>query len=259
MNSDVTAQRSVQAQLLRSQRLESLGTLAGGIAHDLNNVLSPILMGVEGLSFHDPDVSTTTILEIIKASAQRGASIVRQILNFARGMEGARGEVQLKHVLREIEEIVRETFDRSITVKSTIPRDLWCVMGDATQLHQVVMNLCVNARDAMPGGGELCLCAENTQLDSAYAQMNIEAKPIRYVVMTVHDSGMGMTREVQEKFFTLSSRQKSRERDRLGLSSARSIVKSHGRFRQRYKRQRPGRHVQGLYIPAVEHGGAPSG
>ena len=107
VNSDVTAQRSIQGQLLRSQRLESLGTLAGGIAHDLNNVLSPILMGMEALSFHNPDISTLKIVEIIKTSAQRGADIVRQILNFTRGVEGEHGEVQLKHLVREIEGVVR--------------------------------------------------------------------------------------------------------------------------------------------------------
>src|SRR5208337_3231891 len=118
VKSDVTAKRSIEAQLLRSQRLESLGTLAGGIAHDLNNVLAPILMGIEGLSFRNPDDSVQKILSIIKTSAQRGANIVRQILNFARGMEGNIGEIQLKHVIREIESIIQETFPKSIALKA---------------------------------------------------------------------------------------------------------------------------------------------
>ena len=254
VNSDVTAQRSVQAQLLRSQRLESLGTLAGGIAHDLNNVLSPILMGVEGLSFHNPNVATQKILEIIKTSAQRGADIVRQILNFARGMEGKHGEVQLKHVIREIEGIVRETFARSIVLKSEIPRDLWTVTGDATQLHQVLMNLCVNARDAMPDGGWLSLSASNVQLDEAYAQMNIEAKPIRYVVLKVEDTGTGMSPGVLEKifdpFFTTKEVGKGTG---LGLSTTRSIVKSHGGFINVYSEPGKGTSFK-VYLPAVEQG-----
>ena len=254
VNSDVTAQRSIQAQLLRAQRLESLGTLAGGIAHDLNNVLSPILMGVEGLSFHNPNASSKKILEIIKTSAQRGADIVRQILNFARGMEGTHGEVQLKHVVREIEGVIRETFLRSIVLKSEIPRDLWTITGDATQLHQVLMNLCVNARDAMPDGGGLTLSATNVQLDEAYAQMNIEAKPIRYVVLKVEDTGTGMHAGVLEKifdpFFTTKEPGKGTG---LGLSTVRSIVKNHGGFINVYSEPGKGTSFK-VYLPAAEQG-----
>jgi hypothetical protein len=254
VNSDVTAQRSTQAQLLRAQRLESLGTLAAGIAHDLNNVLSPILMGAEGLSFHNPNASSKKIIEIIKTSAQRGADIVRQILNFARGMEGTHGEVQLKHVAREIEGIVQETFARSIVLKSAIPRDLWTITGDATQLHQVLMNLCVNARDAMPDGGLLTLSASNIQLDETYAQMNIEAKPIRYVVLKVEDTGTGMPAGVLEKifdpFFTTKEPGKGTG---LGLSTVRSIVKNHGGFINVYSEPGKGASFK-VYLPAAEQG-----
>ena len=254
VNTDVTAQRSIQAQLLSSQRLESLGTLAGGIAHDLNNVLSPILMGVEGLSFHNPDPSTAKIIDIIKTSAQRGANIVRQILNFARGLEGKHGEVQLKHVLREIEGIIQETFDKSITLESSLPKDLWPIMGDATQMHQVLMNLCVNARDAMPSGGELTISAANIQLDEAYAKMNIEAKPIRYVVLTVEDTGTGMPPGVKERifdpFFTTKEPGKGTG---LGLSTAHSIVKNHGGFINVYSERGKGTSFK-VYLPAAEQG-----
>ena len=252
VNTDVSAQRSIQAQLLRSQRLESLGTLAGGIAHDLNNVLSPIMMGVEGLSFHDADPATQKILEIIKTSAQRGANIVRQILNFARGMEGKVGEVQVKHILREIEGMVRETFQRSIMLKTDIPRDLWTVMGDATQLHQVLMNLCVNARDAMPEGGELTVEASNVQLDEAYVKLNVDARPIRYVVLKVEDTGSGMPPQLLEKifdpFFTTKAPGKGTG---LGLSTVRSIVQSHGGFVHVYSQVGKGTSFK-VYIPAAE-------
>jgi len=254
VNSDVTARRSVEAQLLRSQRLESLGTLAGGIAHDLNNVLSPILMGVEGLSFHNPDDSTRNILTIIKTSAQRGANIVRQILNFARGMEGNYGELQLKHVLREIEDIIRETFPRSVALKMEIPLDLWPVVGDATQLHQVLMNLAVNARDAMPNGGWLTISAENVQLDEAYAQMNIEARPVRYVVLMVEDTGTGIPAGALEKifdpFFTTKEPGKGTG---LGLSTVRSIARSHGGFINAYSEPGKGASFK-VYVPAAEQG-----
>jgi PAS domain S-box-containing protein len=256
VNTDVTQQRSTQAQLLRSQRLESLGTLAGGIAHDLNNVLSPILMGVEGLSFHNRDVSSQKILEIIKASAQRGANIVRQILNFARGMEGTKGEVQVKHVLREIEGIVRETFDRSILLRNDFPKDLWTVVGDATQLHQVLMNLCVNARDAMPEGGELTIAAANVKLDEAYARMHIEAKPIRYVMLRVEDTGTGMPPGVLEKIFDpFYTTKPIGKGSGLGLATVRSIVQSHGGFVSVYSQVGKGTSFK-AYIPAAEQGSA---
>ena len=160
VNTDVTERRAIQSQLLRVQRLESLGTLAGGIAHDLNNVLQPILMGVEGLELKSPDENSRHTLEIMRTAAQRGAGIIRQVLGFARGIEGERVEVQPKHVLREVEQIVRETFPKSIEIVATIPKDLWPIIGDATQMHQMLMNLCVNARDAMPEGEAHPLCGE---------------------------------------------------------------------------------------------------
>jgi PAS domain S-box-containing protein len=257
VNSDVTSRRAIEAQLLRAQRLESLGTLAGGIAHDLNNVLSPILMGVEGLSYKLDDAGTRGILDIIKTSAQRGANIVRQILNFARGMEGDFGELQLKHVLREIEAIMRETFPKSIALKTDIPGDLWPLRGDATQLHQVLMNLAVNARDAMPGGGALSLGAQNVHLDKTYAQMNIDARPIRYVVLRVDDTGTGMPPQILEKifdpFFTTKAPGKGTG---LGLSTVRSIVKSHGGFITVASEPGKGTTFR-VHIPATEQGEGP--
>ena len=257
VHTDVTLQRSTEAQLLRSQRLESLGTLAGGIAHDLNNVLSPILMGVEGLALYARDPAARRILDIIRSSAQRGAAVVRQILNFARGMEGKRGEVQLKHVLREIEGIVRETFDKSILVKNEAPKDLWPVVADVTQVHQVLMNLVVNARDAMPDGGHLTIAAANVRLDDTYVKMNLDARPIPYVVLTVEDTGSGMPEKVLEKiwdpFFTTKPPGKGTG---LGLSTVRSIVKSHGGFVTVYSQAGRGTSFK-VYLPASEQGAAP--
>jgi len=254
VKTDITAKRSIEAQLLRSQRLESLGTLAGGIAHDLNNVLAPILMGIEGLSFRNPDASVRSILSIIKSSAQRGANIVRQILNFARGMEGDIGEIQLKHVLREVEDIIRETFPKSIALKTDIAKDLWPVNADATQLHQVLMNLCVNARDAMPNGGGISVSAENASLDETYARMNIEAQPIKYVVVKVEDTGTGMAPGVLERifdpFFTTKEPGKGTG---LGLSTVHSIVKSHGGFVTVYSELNKGTSFK-VYIPAADQG-----
>ena len=231
VETDVTERRSVQAQLFRAQRLESLGTLAGGIAHDLNNVLSPILMGVEGLGLQSHDQMSKKMLEIIKASALRGANIVRQVLSFARGAEGERSEVQLKHIIREVVQIMEETFPKSIEIRSEIPKDLPTITANATEIHQVLMNLCVNARDAMPDGGMLTLSVEQVRLDETYARMNVEAKPMDYVVLNVADTGTGMAPSLVEKIFDpFFTTKKPGKGTGLGLSVTRTIVKNHGGF-----------------------------
>jgi two-component system cell cycle sensor histidine kinase/response regulator CckA len=259
VNTNVTEKRTLEAQLLRVQRLESLGTLAGGVAHDLNNVLTPILMGVEGLSLQHQDEHTRRILEIIRTATQRGANIVQQVLSFARGVTGERTVVQLKHALREVQNIIQETFPRSIEIRGTIDKNLWPVQGDVTQLHQVLMNLCVNARDAMPQGGILSLAADNIALDEAYARMNLEARPIRYVVLKVEDNGIGMAPEVLEKifdpFFTTKEPGKGTG---LGLSTTRSIVKTHQGFITVYSEVGKGSSFH-VYIPAAGQGSQESG
>jgi PAS domain S-box-containing protein len=254
VNTDVTEQRMIQQQLLRVQRLESLGTLAGGIAHDLNNILSPILMGAEVLSLQFPEGGSRKIMETMKTAALRGAGIVRQVLSFARGISGEHSEVQLKHVIREVEDLLRETFPKSIDIRSQIPKNLLPAVGDATQLHQVLMNLCVNARDAMPEGGTLTLSAENVELDEAYARMHIEARPIRYVALKVEDTGTGMAPGVIEKifdpFFTTKGPDKGTG---LGLSTAHSIAKSHRGFINVYSEVGKGTAFK-VYIPAADKG-----
>ena len=259
VNTDVTERRSIQLQLLRVQRLESIGTLAGGIAHDLNNVLTPILMGLEGLSLRHPDQGTRRILELMKTTVLRGASIVRQVLSFARGIEGERSEVQLKHVLREIAQIIEETFPRSIEIRSRVPKDLPPVWGDVTQIHQVLMNLCVNARDAMPDGGTLTLSAESVRLEESYAQTHVEAKPIAYVVLHVEDTGGGMGAEILDKifdpFFTTKDPGKGTG---LGLATCRSIVKSHAGFINVYSEVGKGSSF-GVYLPAMQQESVESG
>jgi len=252
VKTDVTARRATELQLLRTQRLESLGTLAGGIAHDLNNVLAPILLGAESLSMSGAvRPQSAKILAIMRTSAERGANIVKQILTFARGIEGEFGEIQLKHVLREVEEVVRETFPKSITVKADFARDLWPIIGDATQIHQVLLNLCVNARDAMPTGGLLTLSAWNAELDEAYARMNPEARPIHYAVLTVEDTGTGIAPDISEKifdpFFTTKELGKGTG---LGLSTTRSIVKDHGGFINAYSEINEGSSFK-VYIPSI--------
>lgn len=231
VDSDITDQKKIAEQYFRAQRMESIGTLAGGIAHDLNNVLSPIIMSLELLSARFPDAGSAELLSIVSASAQRGADMVRQVLSFARGVEGRRMELQLRHLIKEVEQIANDTFLKNIQVRSIIPNDLWTVVGDPTQIHQVLLNLCVNARDAMPYGGNLVISAGNRILDAQYAALNLEATAGPYVFLQVEDSGTGMPPAVIEKifdpFFTTKEAGKGTG---LGLSTSLAIVKSHGGF-----------------------------
>ncbi|HJY30561.1 MAG TPA: PAS domain S-box protein, partial [Pyrinomonadaceae bacterium] len=193
INTDVTEKKRMESQFLRAQRMESIGTLAGGIAHDLNNVLSPILMAIDMLQLRVADENSKKWFEVLRTNAERGASMVRQVLSFARGVEGERVALQPKHLIKEIVKILRETLPKSIEINFQVPNDLWIISADATQMHQVLMNLCVNARDAMPDGGSISIKADNVFVDENYARMHIEAKAGRFVVISVADTGPGMT------------------------------------------------------------------
>ncbi len=230
-NTEITQKKQLETQLLRTQRLESIGTLAGGIAHDLNNVLAPILMSVQLLERKLYDSQHLRLLKTLENNAQRGASLIKQLLSFARGIEGKRTLLQIKYLIAEIEQIVRETFPKSIQLNVNIASDLNYIYGDTTQLHQVLLNLVVNARDAMPKGGKLEISAENLPIDEYYAQTNVYAKTGAYIVVTVADTGIGMHPEIQERifepFFTTKEVGKGTG---LGLSTALGIVKNHGGF-----------------------------
>ena len=176
IDTDVTERKRFEHQFLRAQRLESLGTLAGGIAHDLNNVLTPIMMSIELLTMDETNKDRLEVLATIRSSARRGANMVKQVLSFARGVEGRHLDVQVTHLMREVAKIANDTFLKSIQVSTVIPDDLRTVSGDPTQLEQVLLNLCVNARDAMPEGGSLTLSAENIILDEHDALLNPEEK-----------------------------------------------------------------------------------
>ncbi|MGG6270219.1 hybrid sensor histidine kinase/response regulator [Leptolyngbya sp. AN03gr2] len=230
---DITEKKQLEAQFLRAQRLESLGTLAGGIAHDLNNILTPILAVLQLLPLKIPELSDQNrhLLKTAEASARRGADLIKQILTFARGVEGRRIALQLNHLLLEVKQIIEQTLPKSINITTNIDPNLWLISGDATQLHQVLMNLCVNARDAMPQGGTLTLKAENFSIDKQYARMHLDAKVGAYILVTVADTGMGIAPEhlhrIFDPFFTTEEVGKGTG---LGLSALLGIVKSHGGF-----------------------------
>jgi PAS domain S-box-containing protein len=252
INTDVTEKRVLEKQFLRAQRLESLGTLAGGIAHDLNNVLAPILMTASALELDESDPQRAEDLRDIHRAAQRGADIVKQLLSFARGVEGERMPVDLARLGKELRKIVRETFPKDITFELDIAPGLSLVEADATQIHQVLTNLCVNARDAMPRGGTLTVTMRPVVLDELYAQMNIDARPGPYVVITVADTGVGMAPHVLdhlfEPFFTTKDVGKGTG---LGLSTAHSIIKQHGGFIEVESELGRGARFK-VYLPAAE-------
>ncbi len=228
INTDITERRNLEQQFLRAQRLESIGTLAGGIAHDLNNILAPIMMSLELLrDLAGP--SGRDLVTSLEGNVRRGADLVRQVLTFARGLDGRREPVDLCGTLRDIEVLVRDTFPKSITLESHVETTSCLVLGDGTQLHQVLLNLVVNARDAMPDGGRLRLTLQRRTVDEPHEMQALGVAAGRYLVVSVQDDGEGMSPQVQqmvfEPFFTTKGVGKGTG---LGLSTVMSIVRGHG-------------------------------
>jgi signal transduction histidine kinase/CheY-like chemotaxis protein len=250
IDTDITEKKQLETNFLRAQRMESIGALAGGIAHDLNNILSPILMSTSLLRGTASDHESRQIIETVEGCAQRGADITKQLLTFARGQPGARVPLPLRHLLNEMRKIISETFPRNIQSRVNAPRDLWPVLGDSTQVHQALMNLCVNARDAMPNGGTLTLSAENLTLDEAFAATLPDAKPGAYVCAAVTDTGTGIPPENLERifdpFFTTKELGKGTG---LGLATVLGIVRGHGGFARVQSRVGQST-VFELYLPA---------
>ncbi len=252
VNTDITQKKQLESQFLRAQRLESIGTLSSGIAHDLNNVLAPILMTAQLLESQLHDERSKRLLPILINNAKRGANLVKQVLSFTRGMEGDRTLLQPKHLINEIKQVIEETFPKTIKLSEEIPQNLWMISGDATQLHQVLMNLCVNARDAMPKGGKLTIKAANFIVDENYAQMHLDAKVGSYLLISVADTGVGISPEILDRvfepFFTTKELGKGTG---LGLSTVLGIIKSHGGFINIQSDVNKGSDFQ-VYLPAQE-------
>jgi two-component system cell cycle sensor histidine kinase/response regulator CckA len=256
---DITEKKRTEEQLLRAQRMESIGTLAGGIAHDFNNILSPILMAADMLALDvPPDSDAMRWLDIIRQNGERGAELVRQVLTFARGMEGERVSVQLKHIIKDSVKILSQTLPKSIVLKYEIEPELKIIQADPTQIHQVLMNLAINARDAMPAGGELTIKANNVHLDENYAKVHIDATPGDYVLLTITDTGVGIAPEDQKRvfdpFFTTKEIGKGTG---LGLATTQTIVKSHGGFINLYSEKNKGTKFS-VYLPAAKTETAPA-
>jgi len=231
INTDVTEKKRLELEFFRAQRIESIGALAGGMAHDLNNALSPILMGLQLLQKQRLDEETHRMLSVMEQNTHRGADMVRQVLLFSRGRNSEKEPLSPGGLVREMERIARQTFPKSINVAALVPADLWTVLGNATQLHQVLLNLCVNARDAMPRGGELTLAADNVELGADEAARIPNGAPGRFVMLLVSDTGTGIPLEIQprifEPFFTTKP---AGQGTGLGLSTMSRIVGQHGGF-----------------------------
>lgn len=255
VSTDVTVFKNLQAQFYRAQRLESLGALAGGVAHDLNNILSPILMGAELLRMEPPDPSA--ILATMETNARRGAALVRQILSFARGSDGNELVVlQPGHLLKDLLRMARQTFPKSIEITAQVSADLHCVRADPTQLYQALLNLMVNARDAMASGGRLTVSAENRLLDEIFLAQEPGARAGAWVSVQVADTGVGMSPEtlarIWKPFFTTKAPGKGTG---LGLSTVAQIVKSHGGMIR--VDSQPGKgSVFSMFLPAAGASGA---
>jgi hypothetical protein len=252
INTDITEKKRMEEHVLRAQRMESIGTLAGGIAHDLNNVLTPIILAADTLQSNRHTQLNPQLLDMIHVNARRGAEIASQVLAFARGVEGKRAVLDLRHVLGEIAQIARQTFPRSIEVHAGSAQTPWPVSADPTQLHQVLLNLALNARDAMPQGGQLTLDTTNITVDEHTARLHSAAAPGRYVVLSVTDTGAGIAPQfidrVFEPFFTTKEVGKGTG---LGLSIVAGIVRSHGGFLN--VRSAPGQGARfEIYLPALQ-------
>jgi signal transduction histidine kinase len=252
MHTDITDRERLHEQFLRAQRMENLGLLAAGIAHDLNNTLAPILLAAPMLREQVGDGSGLKLVDTLERSAERGSQLVRQILSFAHGVGGEHQLVQPKHLLRDIASVIDGTFPKSIELQSHIASDLWPVKGNPTQIHQVLLNLCVNARDAMPAGGTLRLRAENVTVQGAVAATMPQACSGSFVMLQVEDTGTGIPPEILtrmwEPFFTTKEAGRGTG---LGLSTVRSIVEAHRGYLDVQSRLGEGTRFR-VYLPAAE-------
>ncbi|HEX6178955.1 MAG TPA: PAS domain S-box protein [Thermoanaerobaculia bacterium] len=247
---DVTEKRRIEQEFLRAQRMESIGTLAGGIAHDVNNLLMPMTMGVSLLRRDHPTERGLRVLDNIETSVSRTKALVQQLLSFARGADGTRIPLQISEVIREVEAIVKSTFPKDISLRLYERPDLWWIDGDPTQVHQVILNLCVNARDAMPKGGMLTIATKNVEIDEFLASIHRDLRAGPHVLIEVADQGSGMSPETIERIFDPFFTTKPKGHGTgLGLSTVAAIVRGHNGSILTYSEPGKGTMFK-IYIPA---------
>ena len=242
--------KRLEATVLQAQRMESVGALASALAHDLNSALAPILMGLGALQQRCADEESRRWLSLMRKSAEQGKDLVERVLAFARGAEGERIPLRMAELIGDVARILKETLPKNIDFQVRIPNDLWSVIGDATQLGQVLMNLCINARDAMPAGGKLMIRARNRYLVEEESRLAPGAPQQRYVRVTVADTGAGIPREVISRvfdpFFTTKEKGKGTG---LGLGVVLAIVRTHGGFISLFSKVGKGTEFK-VYLPA---------
>ncbi|MDB6112687.1 MAG: Hybrid sensor histidine kinase/response regulator [Pedosphaera sp.] len=228
INTDVTERKRLEAQFLRSQRMEGIGTLATGMAHDLNNILAPILISAGTLRYELVAEDREMAIDRIEMSVKRGADIIQQVLTFGRGVSGERVAVNPADLMEDLSKIIGQTFPKNIALAESINAKLWPIIGDKTQIHQVLLNLSINARDVMPNGGELSLLAKNVLVNEAFAARHAPLQPGPYVELQIKDTGCGIPsadlERIFDPFFTTKEFGKGTG---LGLSTVLGIVKSH--------------------------------
>ena len=226
---DITEQKRLEHQFLHAQRVASIGMIASGIAHDLNNVLAPIVISVDLLKLRIGSEENRALLDVVATSAGRGASLVGQMLSFSRGLNDTRETVDLASLVKELGRFIDRTFSKGILVRIEVAPDLHRLSANPTQIYQVLLNLCVNARDAMPKGGELMITAGNVTLDEAAARTIPGAAAGEYVILGVSDTGTGIAPEIESRIFDpFFTTKPIGEGTGLGLSTVRSILKTCG-------------------------------
>jgi len=255
VNTDITEKKQREAQFYRAQRMESLGTMASSIAHDLNNVFTPIV-GLASMQLHSPqdlNENSNEYWEMVKLSAEHGIDLVQQILTFARGTEGKRTPLQIEYLLQEIVRSIEQTLPKQIEIRLDLPSQLlWLILANSTQIYQIIMNLCVNARDAIDDAGIITLSAENRYIDRTHAQRHLDAEAGNYLVISIADTGSGipdlLLEQIFEPFFTTKEPGKGTG---LGLSTTFNIAKNHGGFVEVESESGKGTQFQ-VYLPSIE-------
>ncbi|MEE9252254.1 MAG: ATP-binding protein [Thermodesulfobacteriota bacterium] len=252
INTDIEEEKKLEEKFLRSQRLEAIGTLAVGIAHDLINAFHPMTMFLKILRSKFSDEISSNTINMLQSNVNRGADLVNQILSYAKEQKSEHTTLQLRHVVCAIENIIKRSFPKTIEIHIEVPEELWLISGDLIQLDQCLMNLCLNARDAMPNGGNLSISGENFFVDEIYVKMNREFEPGPYIVVTVSDTGAGIPSEIIDKIFDpFYTTKESDKRTGLGLSTAFKIVKNHGGVINVYSELDKGTRFK-IYLPAIE-------
>ncbi len=249
---DLTSTRQLEAQLLQAQKMEAIGTLAGGISHDFNNLLQAILgysqILLMGRNSSDPDAMK---LREIEKAAQRATDLTKQLLAFGRKVEIKPRPVDVNQVIKQVEKLLKRTIPKMIDIELRLTEPILTVNADPVQLEQVLLNIGVNARDAMPDGGRLIVATANVTPDNMFRKVNLQEGTTDYVLLTITDSGQGMSEEVMEHLFEpFFTTKQVGQGTGLGLAMAYGIIKNHGGHISCQSSPGAGTTFQ-IYLPAI--------